>query len=299
MVKKTKKTKTVKRDLHQEVTNQLIELLESGRLLPWRKDWRQASGSRFPQSWVPSNPFTKATYHGINILLLWNAAQKFGFDANLWGTFNQIKDAGGMVKKGEKGTTVVFYKKMIVKDEDDEEEKQIPMLMSFTVFNLDQVEGLELKPEEEPKAPTDEKTKIAAAEAFVKGLGAKIKFGGNQACYHINEDRIDMPKFDTFNSTEGYYATLLHEHIHWTGHNSRLDRPFGKSFGSAEYAFEELVAELGSAFLCAEFEITYKLDQHASYLDHWLNILKSDKKAIFKAVSKSKAALAFLQGEKS
>jgi antirestriction protein ArdC len=206
------------------------------------------------------------------------------------------------VRKGEKAAYVVFYKKIeMTADEKDEERRAARLFARATpVFAAEQVEGWAPSIEASPEGPP---SPIEHAEAFVAATGANILHGGDRAFYRPSTDSIHLPSRDAFtgsqtsSAVEAYYSTLLHELTHWTGHPSRCDRQLGERFGGEAYAIEELIAELGAAFLCADLEIT---DQprvdHAQYIDHWLTVLKGDKKAIFLAASKASEAVDFLAG---
>ncbi len=274
-------TKAKKRNLRKEVTDTIIKALEAGTA-PWVKPWTAAN------SGLPMKQDTGQAYRGINILLLTLAG--FAFTSNEWYTFKQAKTRGGNVRKGEKGTMIVFWK-MLKKTEEDpftgeETEKIIPMLRQFVVFNRDQIEGLpELELEEVPDFERHEE-----AEMTIAGSGASIKYGTNAAFYRPTSDSIGMPNREAFDNPESFYATSFHELTHWTGSKSRLDRDLHKGiFGGEEYAFEELVAEIGSAFLCAEHRIDGQL-QHPSYIAHWIKGLKEDQNAIFRAAKLAQAA---------
>lgn len=272
-------------DTYQEVTDKIVALIEAGTL-PWRKDWKEvaALGS-------PFNPFTRRAYNGINVVLLWAEAAAKGYASHEWGTYKQLAEAGGTVRKGEKGTRIMFYRTLQVEDRETEETKRIPMLRTFTVFNVAQCDGL--KPRE--VKPLKEPDRDAQAEAFIAAVGADVRHGGNRAFFSPLEDYVNVPALAQFKSTEGYYATALHELTHWTGHKTRLARDFSGRFGSESYAFEELVAELGASFLCADLQLSPRLESHASYLDSWLKVLKGDKKAIFKAAAEASRAAAYLK----
>jgi len=280
-----------KRDIHQEITNNLIEIMDKGTL-PWRKDW---NGRGTVDLGMPNNPFTGSNYNGINILLLWGTASNRGYSSNSWGTFNQIQKAGGMVRKGEKGTTVVLFKPLIKKGKPGDsgeagENEIIPLMRHFTVFNLVQCDSVTI-----PKQKViPEVDRIENAEKYIAGTDSNIIFGGDRACYMPGRDSIQMPQAGTFKSIQGYYATMLHEHIHWTGSKDRLDRLTKCGFGSHDYAFEELVAELGAAFSCAALGIESDIENHASYLANWLEKLREDKRYIFRAAAKASKAVKFL-----
>lgn len=275
----------VKTDLYQEVTNQIIELIEAGNL-------------KFENGWancLPYNATTGTAYNGVNILILLGMATVKGYEKGAWLTFKQAQAAGGSVKKGSKGTKIFYFDSIKVKDKETGEEKTIPMLKCFTVFNVAQCENLNpeklmiKRSEQTNKTITD----IQEIEEIAASFGVEIAHCESleSPCYFPSKDVIRMPKREQFKTTANYYATLLHELVHSTGHEKRLNREFSKRFGKEAYAFEELIAELGAAFLCAEFGlIGATVENHAAYLQSWLKVLKNDKKAIFTAASQAKKA---------
>ena len=271
-------------DLQQHVTDQIVAILESGTS-PWVKPWSNTAATG-----MPHNHSTKRAYQGINVLILWAAAAERGFTSSAWLTYKQAQAAGGQVRKGEKGTAITFYKPIQI--EADGEEKTIPMMKTFTVFNVDQIDGLEM-PEttEQPKDFTaDQKTDAAVRlfECYRERAGIHFQTGGNRAFYSPSHDTIQMPERSDFTTESGYAATLLHEAVHSTGHQLRLNRI--KDTSKKGYAFEELVAEIGAAFLCCDLGITNEMEQHASYIDSWLKALKDDRTLIFKAAAKASKA---------
>lgn len=278
-------------DIYQIVTNRMIQALEENRA-PWIKPWSDKGGS----TELPFNHVTKKYYNGINILLLWDAAERNNFVSNQWLTFNQAKTKKAKVKKGSKGTQIIFWK-ILEKEEynqktNETETKKIPMARFYTVFNADQVEGLKLE-EKSNEEHIKEWEDMDAVEADIASLNANIQHGGNRAYYRPKDDFIQIPEKEQFGDGGAYYATLLHEFVHWTGNDSRLERKTGRSFGDEDYAKEELVAEIGSAFLCAEYNIEGML-QHENYIKSWIKVLKNDKRAIVSAASKAQKAVEFL-----
>ena len=246
---------------------------------------------------MPTNACTRRPYRGINVVLLAMEAHAHGYALNRWLTYRQAAALGGQVRKGENGTHVVFWKLRTVEakaeaHDETPSEKVVPLLRCFTVFNTAQVDGLPSgMAEPPPTVPTwsgDE-----AAEQLIDASGADIRHGGFKAFYMPANDYIQIPPRATFTSASGYYATTLHELVHWTGHTSRLDRQLRGRFGDEAYAAEELVAELGSAFLCAHCRVDGQL-QHAAYIGNWLRVLRSDKRAIFVASTKAQHAADFL-----
>ncbi len=287
----------VKTDIYQKITDKIIEKLEEG-VRPWFKPWNaQHAVGRITRPL--KHDFT--AYNGINILNLWMEAESKGYSAPVWMTFKQAKDLGGSVKKGEKGSLSV-YANSFKKTEQDEEtgeeiEQDIPFMKGYSVFNVEQIEGLPEKYYELVKEPeiTPEQ-RIEEVEQFFINTGADIKEGGNRAYYQITNDFIQMPPFVAFEDAEGYYSTLAHETTHWTRHPSRLDRDLGrKKWGDEGYAMEELVAELGSAYLGADLGLVPDVrEENAAYIDHWLEVLKGDKRAIFSAAAHAQRAAELL-----
>jgi antirestriction protein ArdC len=281
-------------DIYERVTNAIIEQLEKG-VRPWQKPWAVAGGSdvTFPlrANGVP--------YRGINVFLLWGAALAGNYSSPYWLTYNQAKSDGGNVKKGEKGTLVIYASRIEKPKKDDPSEKEsIFFWKGFTVFNAEQCENLPAKyfPKAGEVTPAQKAERIAHAEAFFTKVRAEVKHGGPRAFYSPGGDFIQLPDFDAFRDSESYYATSGHEHIHWTGAASRCNREYGKRFGDAAYSCEELVAELGSAFLCAELGLTLEVrEDHASYLASWLKVLKGDKRFIIQAASAAQKAVTFLK----
>lgn len=272
--------------LYQRVTATIIAELESGAV-PWVRPWKAVSAHG---GHLPHNAITGRPYHGINVPILWVQAGTKGYPTHGWLTFQQAKEAGARVRKGEHGTIVVFTKKLRIKDEESDEEKQIPMLRTFTVFNRDQVDNL---PEPPPDTHGTYFERLHRAEMFILGTGADIRYGGNEACFLPELDFVQVPPLERFKQREPFYSTTLHELTHWSGHPSRLDRNLAGRFGSQAYAAEELIAELGAAFLCAHLGITGDL-RHAGYIQNWLRLLRSDDRAVFTAAAKAQQAADFL-----
>ena len=277
-------------DIYQNVTDSIIAMLERG-VRPWAPQWDNGACG------LPAIP-TRANgeaYRGINIAILWGTAEIKGYRHHTWMTFNQAKALGGCVRKGEKGTGVVYWGtfKAQADDSDDtagDDGKARLFAKGYTVFNVDQIDGLPAKFfEAAPVASAAER--IKAADAWAIGSGADIRHGGSKAFFSPSGDFVQMPPLEAFYEPQAYYSTLAHELTHWTGHKSRLAREFGKRFGSQAYAFEELIAELGAAYAMARLGIASEpREDHASYLASWLKVLKADKRAIFTAASKAQAA---------
>lgn len=280
-------------DIHQHITDRLIGAIEAGAG-QWQMPWHRGSGSRRPVNIASGNP-----YNGVNILALWIEAQVNGYGSHLWGTYRQWAETGASVRKGQKASYVVFYREIEVDaDETDESDFRRRLFARATpVFNADQVDGHQ--PSATPS--TDGTDQLRSVDEFVTNTGAAIVHGGACACYIPKLDEIHMPPRQAFTGsttstpTEAYYATLLHELTHWTAPAHRCDRNLSNRFGSEAYAMEELIAELGAAFLCSELGITVEpRPDHAQYLAHWLNVLKADKRAIFTAASKAAQAADYL-----
>jgi antirestriction protein ArdC len=270
-------------NIAQTITDSIIKQLESG-VAPWVKPWNSNGID------APFNPVAKRYYNGINFIQL----SMMPASTHNWVTYKQAQSVGAQVRKGSKGVQVIYFSPLEVQDRVTNEVKKIPMLKTYTVFNADQVDGLELP------APT-ERTEIEAVEsceAFIKAQRARIQFGGNRAFYVPSLDYIQLPELDQFKSTPDYYATALHELSHWTGHESRLNRDFSGRFGNEAYAFEELVAELGSAMLCAHLKLDGQL-QHSSYIASWLKVLKDDPKNILKASALAQKILNYTTKEEA
>jgi antirestriction protein ArdC len=283
-------------DVYQRITDQIVAELEKG-VRPWLKPWNaEHAAGRITRPLRASG----IPYRGINVLMLWAAATAQGFNAPLWLTYKQAQELGGQVRKGEKGSLVV-YANTITRTEQDEAtgedlEREIPFMKGYTVFNAEQVDGLPAHFYAVQEPALDAVERIERAEAFFAATGAVIREGGDRAFYSMAEDRVQMPPFVAFKEPEAYYATLAHELTHWTKHEKRLARDFGrKRFGDEGYAMEELVAELGAAFVCADLALTpAPRAEHAAYIASWLKALKDDKRAIFAAAAHAQRAADYL-----
>lgn len=287
----------MKQDVYQKVTDKIIADLERGELT-WLKPW---SAGNAEGRIVKPLRHNGVAYSGINILMLWGAALEAGFLSPTWMTFKQALELGAHVRKGERGNLVVYadtITKTEAQDDGGEAERVIPFMKSYTVFNVEQIEGLPARYYAKPAPIIDPAQRIDHAEAFFAATGADIRHGGGQAYYSGSSDHVQMPAFESFRSPEAYYATLAHELTHWTKHKTRLDREFGrKRWGDEGYAREELVAELGAAFLCADLALTPETrTDHAAYIQSWLKVLKEDKRAIFSAAAHAQKAADFLHG---
>lgn len=279
-------------DLYATVTNQIIAALESGTP-PWVSPW-----TRSPSDMIPSNLTTGRSYRGINVLLLNLQQMTHGYTRNRWLTFQQARAAGARIRRGETGTRVVFFK-LLERDEHlapqpmlGQSRRVIPLLRSFTVFNAAQVDGLPEHLCEAPMAPAAWDP-VAAAENVIHASGAHIRHGGNSAFYSPSLDLIQMPPPVAFDDPVSYYGTLLHELTHWTGHTSRCNRLQSSRQHIEAYAFEELVAEMGSAFLSGHCGMSATL-HHASYISTWLQALRDDRRLVFTAASMAQRATDYL-----
>lgn len=294
MTKTTTKTRT---DIYAAVTDKIVADLEQG-VRPWLKPWNAAHAAGRISRPLRHNG---TPYQGINILMLWASAEDAGFNCPYWLTFQQARELGGFVRKGEHGAPVVYansFTKTETNEAGEETEATIPYLKQYTVFNAAQVEGLPEHFYQLAEEPKEAMPRIERAERFFAQTKADIRTGGDRAYYAIGPDYVRMPPFECFRDAESHAATLAHELTHWTRHASRLDRDLGrKRWGDAGYAMEELVAELGAAFLCADLSITPEpRDDHAAYIECWLEVLKNDKRAVFSAASLASRAVEYLHG---
>ena len=290
-----------KLNVFDRVTQKIIADLEQG-VRPWQKPW---NGDNAAHRIVRPRRHNGEPYNGVNILLLWDASINGGFQNPTWMTFMQADEYGAHVRKGEKSSFVVYANK-VTKTETDEKtgaeiEKQIPFMRGYNVFNVEQIEGLPekflLKPEPPAVSPTV--GRLESVDRFIKNTGAIIRNGGDRAFYTQGSDHIQMPFIDAFTDAESYYATLAHETTHWTKHETLMNRDFGRIvWGDEGYAKEELVAEIGSAFLCADLGITSEVrEDHAAYIESWLKALKNDRKLIFTAAAHATRAVEFLKSK--
>jgi antirestriction protein ArdC len=279
--------------LYAGVTARVIAELEEGRL-PWVQPWDGAACG----CTMPENAATKRRYSGINVLILWGAVVERGYRSQRWLTFRQALNLGGHVRRGEKGTTVCYADRFTPRAEEerardeDREARAIAFLKRFTVFNVDQCEGLSEELTREPELPSERET-IPQAEALIAATGADFRIGGSQAFYSPSADFVQVPPQQAYRDQINWYRTALHELGHWTGHRSRLGRDFSGGFGSASYAREDLVAEMASAFVCASLSIQPTV-RHADYVGAWLDVLREDEKAIFRAASAAGKAADYL-----
>lgn len=284
-------------DLYARVTHAIIADLEAG-VRPWTKPWSCSarSGSVSRPLRVGGQPYT-----GVNVLLLWSEALGQGFSSPTWMTFRQAVALGAQVRRGEHGATVVYANRLrrsVSDGQGNEVERSIPFLKAYTVFNVEQIDGLPAEHQSPGPAPLPATRRIDHAHAFFEATGARIRYGGDQAYYAPGPDHIQMPVEASFPDIVDFYATLAHEAVHWTSPPSRLNRDFGrKRWGDQAYAREELVAELGAAFLCADLglELTPRRD-HADYIGDWLEVLRNDQRFVFSAAAFAQKACDYLHG---
>lgn len=298
-------TKGERRDLYQEVTDRIVASLDAG-VVPWRKPWRTLGGQ------LPTNVRNGRPYRGINIFLLAVESLVHGYTDPRWGTYKAIGESGGQVRKGEKGTTVVFWKKVDpskAKLAADPDAKPYFMLRHYVVFNVEQADGIEPLPLDEPLTEHERNDRC---EAIIGGYVAPntrkirkdhfpvgpqpIREHGDRAYYRPSKDEIVLPPLGQFDDADSYYSTAFHELVHSTGVENRLSRDMGGFFGSDPYSREELVAELGAAMLNATAGIETREDANASYIEHWLSVLKGDRQLIVSAAAAAQKAADLVLG---
>jgi antirestriction protein ArdC len=286
-----------KQDVYTRITSKIIASLEQG-VRPWIQPWNAEHAAGKITRPLRHNG---QAYSGINILMLWASAMEQGFAAPIWMTFKQALELNAHVRKGEKGSLVVYANAITRTEQNDageDVEREIPFLKGYTVFNVEQIEGLPEIYHAKVESKLTPVERITRAEEYFAATKAVINYGGTRAYYAAGPDRIQMPPIEAFRDAESFYATLAHESTHWTKHDSRLQRDFGrKTWGDEGYAREELVAELGSAFLCADLELTPEVrDDHASYIASWIEVLSSDKRCVVQAASYAQKAVDYLHG---
>ena len=284
-------------DIYQAVTDRILETLDKGTV-PWRHPIKRSGDN----DGLPRSMSSKKPYRGVNIFLLAMTAWAKGYESAYWLTYRQAKAQGGQVRKGEKASLVVFWKRYATKDKATGEEKVVPVIRHYNVFNAEQCEGIEAPDAVRPDPDAEPFEPIAQAEKIVAGYtgGPVIEHGGGQAFYRPLEDKVRIATPDRFESSGSYYATLFHELAHSTGHSSRLDRGLDQKlapFGSTDYSKEELVAEMGAAFLAATAGISPPtIDQSAAYIEGWRKKLKGDKKLIVQAAGAGQRAADHILG---
>ena len=303
------KRKYEKRDLYKEVTQRFVSALKNGAA-PWLKPWSDSVSN----AGRPTNAATGRKYSGINVTILTNAARTGGFERDRWLTFNQASKAGGHITRGQKGTLAILYRDYDVQRKDgtgdvvfDESGQpqidKIKLIKGFTLFNVEQCSNLptEIQHGKQQLAAATEWDSCQKVDEMLSRHEIKVKHGGDHAVYDPKGDLIRMPQRQAFVSQDGYYSTLLHETSHWTGHPTRLDRPGIAAVKSTEldvYAYEELIAEIGSAFLCAEFGVRGEM-RHEGYVLSWIEALENDSKAIFTSSAAAWKARCYLLGEEA
>jgi len=289
-------------DVYQIVTDQVIDLLEQGKI-PWSKPWRGGAAG------MPKNAISKKPYRGVNVFLLAMTAEIKGYDSPYWLTYKQSTDLGGNVRKGEKSTLVIFYKALEKENPDNPAKPDKYMVLRYyNVFNVDQCESLDLSklPDDAiDTAPDLDFSPIESCENIVKHFIKRPNIVHNEqrAYYSPTKDLVNMPKPETFTDEQSYYATLFHELTHSTGHERRLNRSGiadlkNAAFGDTVYSKEELVAEMGAAFLCGFCDIANRtIENTVAYLQGWLSKLKSDKRLIVQAAAQAQKASDYILGE--
>lgn len=284
-----------KKDCYADITNAIIADLEKG-VRTWVKPWDGGNS-------IPCRPLriTGEPYRGINVMLLWSAAHQNGYRGGYWVTYQQAIHQGGHIRKGEKSTTVVFSGTLTRTEQDDKgevQEKIIPFLKAYSVFNIDQTDGLSEKYQAPAAIPAVPRNNLRneQVDRFVSNTKADVRYGGDRAYYSPLEDRIQMPSLERFKDSDAFYAVLLHELTHFTMLDTRCPRKFRPTIhGTENYAREELIAELGAAFLCADLRIALTpRPDHAEYIAGWLEVLRNDKRAIFQAAATAQRAVDFL-----
>jgi antirestriction protein ArdC len=276
----------MKQSIYEEITGRIITMLEAGTI-PWRKPWTTKAS-------MPRNAVSKKAYRGANVFLL----HSLSYESPFFATYKQIAQLGGSVRRGEKACPVIFWKQLEVEDKATGETEKIHLLRYFYVFNLAQCQGLKNIP-----APVDMPTTSTEAQSIIDNMPQRpdIKYGMAKAFYSPREDCVGMPNRERFDNEAGFFATIYHELTHATGHETRLNRPTvteHAGFGSNEYSKEELVAELGASFLCAEAGIEHTLDNTAAYISNWLTVLKNDSKLIIQASAQAQRATDFILAKK-
>jgi antirestriction protein ArdC len=295
--KMTEKKEGSRADVYARITDRIVADLEKG-VRPWVQPWNAGhAGQRITR---PLRHNGEA-YTGMNVLLLWTEALARGFTSPTWMTFKQAIELDGHVRKGESGATVIYASRFTRTETDangGEVERDIPFLKTYSVFNVEQIEGLPDRFYRQPVPVIDRVQRIAHADRFFANTGSVIRHGGSQAFYAPSTDHIQVPPFETFRDAASYVAVLSHEHVHWTAGSRRVGRDLSRyAKDRSERAREELVAEIGSALTCADLGIVPELEprpDHASYVDSWLRVLQGDKRAVFQAAAHAQRAVALL-----
>ena len=274
--------------IYETVTNAIIAELERGAA-PWVKPWHADASSG-----ADYNIVSGAEYRGINRLILGMAGMAGGYSAGQWASYKQWQDRGVQVLKGQKGTSICFYKAVAgtIDASTGEKTNGYAVLKSYSVFNIDQTDAERVPVAAPVAAPFDVNDQC---EAVIAKTGALIRHGGDAAFYMPSTDAVQLPHKSSFDSASQYYATAFHELTHWTGAKHRLARDHSGRYGNPAYAFEELIAEIGAAYLCADNSIQGEL-RHAGYIDNWLKACRADNTAIFKAAALAQKAADFIKG---
>lgn len=287
--------KAAKVDVYQLVTDRIVESLEAG-VVPWHQPWKNVGGANGPRSLSSLKP-----YRGVNVWVLVATALAKGYGSQWWGTYRQISERRGQVRAGEKGTPVVFWKFIEKKDADGKVVERIPFLRHFTVFNADQADDVTVPATDEVVLAEHETIGVCEtlADRYVAFGGPGLNYGGDRACYSPSLDQVRIPLLGQFETPELYYGTLFHEFVHSTGHSSRLNRTElveMKVFGDEDYSREELVAEMGAAFVCGAAGIDVNVQHHAAYIDNWLAKFRGDSKMLVQAAGAAQRAADLIVG---
>jgi antirestriction protein ArdC len=278
------------KELFEQITRNITAAIEAGAgeyRMPWHR-WGESLSS-------PTNFATRKPYRGINILILWAAAEARGYSSGQWATYRQWAAMGAQVRKGERATTIVLWKRNVgsgSQEQEGEEQSYVPRVLAraYSVFNVDQVDGAAVIRERPLLAD-----RLVEADEFFTAIGATVRHGGDKACYVPAADEIWMPRFEQFSESGSYYSVFAHEHVHWTGAAKRLNRNLSDRFGTDAYAIEELIAELGAAFLAGHLELSVEpRPDHAAYIQAWLRVLRGDPRAIITASAKAQQAADYL-----
>lgn len=276
----------MKTTIYETITNQIVQAIEEGAEL-YRMPWHRAR----PDITNPVNAASGRSYRGLNVITLWMMAHARSFSSRTWGTYQQWQEKGAQVRKGEKASSVFFWKDLKAADVQEEQDQRRFVARAYSVFNADQVDGYEPAPM--PELSEDER--VVRADTFFSAVPARIAHGGNSAFYAPSTDSVQMIPFAQFESAAAYYGVLGHELTHWTGEKSRLDRDLSGRFGSDAYAIEELVAELGAAFIAGRLGLpSDPRKDNAPYIATWLKVLKADARALFTVASRAQAATDYL-----
>jgi antirestriction protein ArdC len=278
-------------ELFEQVTTDLVAAIEAGAS-DWRMPWQRLATAGVPRS------VDGRSYRGWNALVLAMTTADRGWSSSTWGTYRAWQRHGGQVRRGERGTHVVLWKPIDRRAGDDTADDGAghgPSLFArtFTVFAAEQVDGTDLA--RSAADPVDEPARLASADRYFERVAASVVYGGDLACYVPAGDIIRLPELSRFDRPADFYSTAAHEHVHWTGHGSRLDRDLSGRFGDRAYGAEELIAELGAAFWCAQFQLEQATRaDHAAYLGSWLSLLRQDARALVVACGQAQRAIDFL-----